>query len=76
VIALAVGGVAIVGVTCAKPIFDPKTASAMERQTLDNIYLPPPNPGRLGSNFMSISLLFKLMATKCFQCSYALLSPG
>jgi hypothetical protein len=74
VIALAVGAVLIVGVTAAKPTFDPKTASAMERQTLDNIYLPPPNAGRSESNFMSSSLLLKLIATRWLQCFYTFLS--
>jgi hypothetical protein len=76
VIALAVGAVLIVGVTAAKPIFDPKTAIVVRRQTLDNIYLPPPNAGCSESNFMSSSLLLKLMATTWLQCLYAILSMG
>jgi len=76
VIALAVGTVLIVGVTPAKPIFDPKTASAMQRQILDNIYLPPPNSGRLEGFLMSSSLLIKLMGTGWLLCFYAFLSLG
>jgi len=76
VIALAVGTVLIVGVTPAKPIFDPNTASVMERQTLDNIYLPRPNSGRLGGFLMSSSLLLKLMGTRWLLSFYAFLSLG
>jgi hypothetical protein len=66
VIALAEGGVAIVGVTCAKPIFAPNTASVMERQILDNIY-PPPNPlsksSRPGEFFVLLKAIKKLFPT-------------